>query len=64
MIWIECCDGRETTQLPETLAELHTERAALVDYISYCEAVWTARGWGVTLARKKASVNLLDHKIW
>ena len=55
----------KSTQLVETLAELCAERAALVDYISYYESVWTARGWeDGMLGREKAGINLLDLKIW
>ena len=54
----------KTLKLMEILDALYTERAALVRYISYYEAVWTARtGKRAMFWRERALVNELDNQI-
>ena len=55
----------KTAQLWEILAALEAERAALLQYIVYHEAVWTARGFGGgMLPEERTRVNVLDDQIW
>lgn len=53
------------TQLRNILVELEANQVALVQYIVYHEAVWTARGFGgYMFPEEMARANLLDQKLW
>ena len=55
---------RMTAQLQEILAELHTERAALVNCISYYDSVSITPKWVDMFARERARVNLFGSQVW
>ena len=52
------------TKLLEVLVALHAEITSVANHIWHHDAVWTARRWGVVIAREKGRVHPLNRKLW